>query len=180
MLTEGNMKYLETISDSGMVHLQPFNPMTQVIASEIISRIREALPSADVFYFGSSALGLFGENDIDLGVIDAQEYVASGATLESLFGLPLKIDEKNHVVRWEFVQEGFLVELFLSDALAGRRREHLHNHELLQEDEQLRDAYQNLKRASVGLPKREYMKKKLEFFNALAVDNEHKPPLPAV
>ncbi len=180
MLTEGNKKYLETISDSEIVHLQAFDPRTQVIAHDIMERIRAVVPLAEVFYFGSSALGLCGENDIDLGVIDIQEYAARGTTLESLYGEPLKIDDKNHVMRWEFTQEGFTVELFLSDTLAERRREHLHNHQLLEQDERLRVSYQNLKQASDGLSKREYMKKKLEFFNELTVDNEHKVPHTAV
>ncbi|MFZ1074833.1 MAG: hypothetical protein WAN50_00445 [Minisyncoccia bacterium] len=169
MLTEGNLKYLQTISDVDIVHVAPFDPGTQKTAASIMSQVRQAIPTAKIFYFGSSALGIAGENDIDLGVIDAGEYGSCGRMLQGIFGEPIKVDEKQNTIRWEFVRSGFTIELFLSDVLAGRILEHINTHERLVTDENLRNAYEKLKQAADGLSKREYMKRKLEFFNTLAL-----------
>lgn len=172
MLTEGNKKYLQSISDTEIAKIAAFNPDTQRVAKELTEKLKTVLPKARVIYFGSSALGIAGENDIDLGVIDANEFNSGAKKLKDLYGEPVKIDEKHEVMRWEFEKNGFIVELFLSNALAGRHAEHVKNHERLAKDENLRKIYKDLKISCEGLSKREYMKKKLEFFNAMNANHE--------
>ncbi|MEK7636488.1 MAG: GrpB family protein [Patescibacteria group bacterium] len=167
MLTEDNLKYLQTISDTELAHIVAFDPVAQATAQKIKAELHEALPDARVIYFGSSALGIAGENDIDLGVIDASEHGSNGKVLRGLYGEPIKIDEKSHKLRWEFRRGGFVVEMFLTNVLVGKSLQHIKNHERLIEDKNLQKAYEELKLSCLGLSRREYMKKKLEFFSEL-------------
>lgn len=168
MLTPGNVQYLLTLSDTEPVKVQPFNPAVSAVALSIVSELKTLLPTARVVYFGASALGLSGENDIDIGIIDEAEFRSGAPHLTNAYGASTNYDEKNSAMFWDFMRGGFAVQIFLTDELVGRQLEHIENHERLAADPSLRTEYEHLKLASEGVSKREYMKRKMEFLNALA------------
>ena len=65
MLTQKQKDYLETIPDNKVAHITLFNPDAQKTAYKIISEI-ESITPLKIAYFGSSKLGIAGENDIVL------------------------------------------------------------------------------------------------------------------
>ena len=69
MLTKDQQGYLNTVFEDKITHISPFDPATQTTAGEVITEIKSVFPSVEIFYTGSSKLGIAGENDIDLLII---------------------------------------------------------------------------------------------------------------
>ncbi len=163
-LSAGQERYVQTISDTDLVHIADFDPKSFETAQALISEIQESLPEATIVHIGASALGLPGENDIDLGVVQEDKGHAT-QVLSALCGHPVLVDEKNALTRFATMRDGFAVEVFFTQELSGMTAEHVHNQEILKSDDTLRAKYTELKLASSGLTKRAYMKRKLQFFN---------------
>jgi len=166
MLTPDQEKYLLTIPPDKLARLQPFDPVVRHAAEQIIVQIKEAVPGLEVFFGGASALGIAGQNDIDLNVLSSPlEYAKYLPALSATFGPPAR--QNPNLVKWEFSRDGFDVELYLTDRDSGSLREQIRTFELLRDKPKLREEYERLKLVCNGLPLREYMRQKYEFFNKI-------------
>jgi hypothetical protein len=74
MLTPNHEKYLQTISSDKIAVIRPFDPKLQEVAKKIIQRIKNESPDLEVFFGGASALGIAGQNDIDLNVLSNLDF----------------------------------------------------------------------------------------------------------
>ena len=166
MLTEQQEKYARTLSDTQTVHIKPFDALARDTAEELITEIKNVLPDTKIIYLGSSALGIAGENDIDLGIISTSPTEDSKKLCE-IFGPELKYDEKRRMTRWEFARNDFKVELFLTDAVSSELQEQIETQKLLMSRDDLRAEYEKIKQAADGVSIREYTKRKMEFFNKI-------------
>src|SRR3989344_6875430 len=170
MLTPNQEKYLQTIPDYKLAKIKPFDPKVQEVGNAIVQKIKEVLPDLEVLFMGASALGIAGQNDIDLNVLSTPtEYPKYLPLLEELFGKPTKANP--NLVKWEFVEGGFEVELYLTDKDSTSLREQIKTFEILRDDTGLAKEYEKIKLESDGLSFREYMRRKYEFFNKIC------PPL---
>jgi len=169
MLTPNQEKYLQTIPEDKVIHIQPFNPKVQETAQEIISQIKSRLPDLEVFFGGASALGIAGQNDIDLNILSVpEEYDKHLPILKELFGEPAK--RNPNLVEWEFKKNGFDIELYLTDRNSPAFQEQIKTFEILRDNPDYQKEYEQIKLSSDGLSFREYMRRKYEFFNRLIQD----------
>lgn len=166
MITEQQEKYLRTLSDTQTVHIKAFDVRARDTAEELIVELKRCFSEINIIYFGSSALGISGENDVDLGIVNSV-LAPTYKKLREMFGSELKYDEKRHIVRWEFMRNGFKVELFLTDSISPELQEQIETQKLLLHDASLRADYEEIKRAAEGVSIREYTKRKMEFFNKI-------------
>jgi len=73
MITANQAKYLQTIPENKMASIKVFDPKVREAAELIIGLIKSELPDLEVFFGGASALGIAGQNDIDLNVLSVPE-----------------------------------------------------------------------------------------------------------
>ncbi len=166
MLTPKQKDYLETIPDNKVVHIIPFNPDVQKTAYKIISEI-ESVSSLKIAYFGSSKLGIAGENDIDLNIfIDGSDFEIASATMIKVLGEPSKYLEEQWI-RWDFVRNDFPVQISLmSNTLLFAVRSRIIQ-KTLENNKELLKEYELMKLQANGAPYKEYVKRKFEFFNKI-------------
>lgn len=167
MLRQNQENYLKTVPEDKTAHVIAFDPGTQTTAQEITAEIKSALPFAKVFYIGSSKLGIAGENDIDLTVLGENNFDNYLKIFEQQYGSPVHIDLKNKYIKWEFARNGFPVELHLGDFMNPSLQEQIDTQKLLENNQALRLEYEQIKIQANGLPWKEYLKRKYEFWNRI-------------
>jgi len=165
MLKPDQEKYLLTIPEDKIVHIQAFDPKVQLVAQKLIDQITSQFPDVKVFYIGASPLGIAGQNDIDLNILSEDKFDTYAEEFKKIFGEPVRVNERR--IRWEFQRDGFEVELYLKKDVDDIFREQITVFELLKGDLGLRSEYEKIKLDSDGIPFREYMKRKYEFFNRI-------------
>ncbi len=171
MLTPNEEKYLKTIPEDKIANVHPFNPKVKEVANVIIQQIKTSCPDLEVFFGGSSALGIAGQNDIDMNLLSSPDkYPKYLPALTSLFGEPKKTNPI--LVKWEFEKNGFEVELYLTDKNSSELQRQIKVNDLIKNNLEYQKEYQDIKLACNGLSFREYMKKKYEFFNKILNDND--------
>ena len=68
MLKQNQINYLKTVPKDRITHVLDFDPKTQTTAQEIIKEIQSIFPLVKIYYIGSSALSIAGENDLDIKI----------------------------------------------------------------------------------------------------------------
>lgn len=165
MLTENQRKYLETIPESKITEIRPWDPKTQEVAHRLIDAIKDADPELNIIYTGASALGISGVNDLDFTVTcPIEDFSKHLPNLIKILGNPQKIGKEN--VRWEGIQkEGFIVDVHMTDPNSPSLKEHIKLFELLKNNPEILNEYEVLKVKSNGVNYREYQRNKYEFYN---------------
>ena len=174
MIKESQEKYLASLPDGKVIEVKPFDPRVKEAADKIIAQIKEALPDSFLHFGGAAALGIAGQNDIDISILYTPlEYDRYFSTIENLFGPPSRIgtSPKNKSVKWEFKQDGFDVELYISLKDSPASQEQIKVFEILSKNKELLDAYEQTKLPYGPIDFKEYMRKKYEFFNKILEDN---------
>lgn len=173
MLTPDQEKYLKIIPEDKKTIIQDFNPAVKVASDEVVVKIKAEKPDWNVWPMGSSELGIAGQNDIDINIpIHPEEIKGYLPELEKLFGPPRQ--KEKLPMKWELNQDGFEVELYLTDSTTKTFQEHLDVFTMLKENAGLRARYEEIKKSSNGGSFREYMKKKYEFFNKILENSKGK------
>jgi orotate phosphoribosyltransferase len=144
--------------------VRPYSPKVAVIARNVTKTIRRAIPNADVRFLGASALKLSGQNDIDIWILCPpklkHKYIAK---LKGLWGDPVKRGRK-----WKWTEHGYEIAVNVVDPANRIRKEKLRLFEILQENAEVRHAYETLKTSYSGRTYKEYLIAKMEFLNELA------------
>ncbi|MBI5530589.1 MAG: GrpB family protein [Candidatus Doudnabacteria bacterium] len=170
MIKESQEKYLESLPDGKIIEVKPFDPNARKAADNIIMEIKDALPEADVYFFGAVALGIAGQNDIDISIAyNLKDFDYYFATLKKLFGPPSRIgtSPKNKSVKWEFKRNSFDIELYMALKDSPGFEEQRKVFEILSQDKRMRDEYEKLKLPYGPIDFKAYMRKKYEFFNKI-------------
>jgi len=167
MLLKEQEEYLQAIPDGAIAHVHSFDEHAREVALRLIEDLKIALPEATILHFGSTKTGIAGENEIDIGVIARDTFMTAKHTLSGMFGDPVLVDGKEHLVRWTPTREGFPVELFLMAKLSPRIQEYLDTQRLLEARGDLRSQLERLKFSFDGKSLRDYTKAKFEFFNSI-------------
>lgn len=146
--------------------VQEWSPKLRQKAEGLLAKIHGVVPELEVLFMGSAALGLPGENDIDLDILCDQKDIARYAhALTSVLGAPQEI--KVTMAVWTYEDEGIEIDCILSDP--KRSGSHVPRQkktfEKLVASPDLREQYKQLKYAWNGLPQDQYKAKKKEFLN---------------
>jgi len=165
MLTPNQEKYMLTIPEDKVIEIKPFDPKVNDAAQNIISKIKKSIPEAEILFMGASALGIAGQNDIDMTVLANGKFEEFSDSLEDLFGNPVKSNQ--NLIKWEFEENSFEVELYLNDIISPVLQEQIDTFNLLKNSPELLKEYEKIKMEADGLPFREYMRRKYEFFNKI-------------
>lgn len=165
MIKESQEKYLATLPDGKIVEVKPFDPRVQEIARKIIEELERVVPGLPIVWGGASALGIAGQNDIDINIpVTKDEYDVYSPAIEKLFGAPKR---RGNSIKWEFVLDGFEVELYLNDKNSTNVLEQIKVFEILSQNKNLRDEYEQIKLPYGPIDFKQYMRKKYAFFNKI-------------
>ena len=171
MLTKNQENYLRTIPEQKIIEVKPFNPKAKEVGDSIVWSIKNKLPNMEVLFMSATALGIAGQNDIDLNVLSKpSEYNKYLSLLMELFGEPSQSNP--NLVKWEFIKDGFEVELYLTDRDSPLLQEQIRTFNILKNNSELTKKYERIKMECNGLPFREYMRRKYEFFNEVLEIND--------
>lgn len=166
MLTKDEKDYLAKIPASKKVSVKPFNLQAKRVGDSIVSKIKKALPDPEVLFMGATALGVAGQNDVDIYVLskpkDFNKYLP---TLKKLFGEPQHIHKI--FVEWKFKENGYPVELYLTEPPERQ----IKVFEILKSDKELLKEYENLKLGFDRKSFRDYQRAKYEFYNEILSAN---------
>lgn len=166
MLTDNQKRYLQSIPQDKITRIEPFDPGAKQTGDQISAQVAAIFPDLKVLSIGSSNLGIAGQNDIDLNIPCAPaDYEKFLPKLRELFGEPVKHDPR--LVKWQFIKNKYTIELYLTDKDSPQFREQLDTFLILKNNPELALKYERLKLSCAGIPFREYMRQKYEFFNEL-------------
>ncbi|MCX6702740.1 MAG: GrpB family protein [Candidatus Wolfebacteria bacterium] len=165
MLKESQEKHLANFPDDLTIIVKPFDPRAREIAHEIIDNLEKVLPDLMIHFGGAVALGIAGQNDIDINILSSpEEYTKYSPIIEKLYGEPKK---RGTSIKWEFMKDGFGVDLFLTDKNSQNLKDQIRVFELLSENKALRDEYEQIKLPLGQKNFKDYARKKYEFFNKI-------------
>src|SRR3989304_4373894 len=106
MLTKNELDYLSKIPGNKIVFVKPFDPKAKRTGDIIVSKINKVLPNHDVLFMGATVLGIAGQNDIDIYVLDKPKNFSKYLPkLNQLFGNPKNIHKT--FIEWEFTQNNY-------------------------------------------------------------------------
>lgn len=166
MLSQDEENYLLKIPEDKVVEIKLFDARGKQVADSIIDQLKNKHPELNVIHMGASGLGISGQGDLDIYALvpesEIQKYVPS---FIGLFGQP-KVNKPNSV-KWEFVMEGYPVELYITDQDSEPMRRQIRVFEILKNNAHLLREYELLKLEMNGKPLREYQRKKYEFYHRI-------------
>lgn len=170
MLTLGQKDYLSKLDSAranSSVQIKPYDPHTRIVAQKVIKIIKEKIPDADVRFMGASALGIAGQNDIDLYVIcvDAQNKQYT-SILRNIFGEKIKN-------KWHWFEDGYEISVYLSDPNEKKFKEQLDIFAAFQNNPIILKEYEKLKISMDGATYRDYQIVKYEFYNRVLGINQN-------
>ncbi len=151
------------------MNVKPFDSKSRKVASEVIREIEKMMPNIKVMFMGSAALGVAGQNDIDLSMVSNGNFDKDRSTLLELFGSPTH--DNSRFVQWDFEREGFPVDLSLNRKMSPQIKEQIDTFNLLSSNSSLKNEYEQIKLAMDGKSKREYQVAKYEFYNRILSPN---------
>jgi len=167
MLKQNQINYLKTVPKDRITHVVDFDPKTQTTARKIISEVQASLPLVKIYYIGSSALGIAGENDLDITIMADSDFDDSLKILKKSYGTPEHENLQTRYVKWKFIRNGFPVELHLGAFMTPDLQEQLDTQKILEDSKDLRLEYERIKRECNGLPWTDYLTRKYEFWNKI-------------
>jgi GrpB-like predicted nucleotidyltransferase (UPF0157 family) len=165
MIKESQEKYLSSLRNNRIIVIKPFDPKVQEVANRIINQLKAALPELTIHFGGAAALGVAGQNDIDINILTTpEEYDRHSPIIEKMFGEPKR---RGTSIKWEFIRDGFDVELYLTDKNSPNLQDQIRVFEILSQNKGLRDQYERIKMPYGPIDFKEYMRKKYAFFNEI-------------
>jgi hypothetical protein len=151
--------------DTTPVSIRPFNPRSKVIADEYLDKLRylfEGL-NTELAHRGSTAFGIAGKGDIELGVYPSTQ--VWGEVLERLkvfYGLPGNVEE--NYVRFNDTIDGYEIEIIVLREHEAEVDKRLTKY--LMENTDLLKEYEDVK-MRFAFSKKEYQKAKDRFLRTV-------------
>lgn len=162
MLTKDEESYLARIPKSKKAIVKPFDLKAKQTGDLIVLRIKKEIPQLEVLFMGATALGIAGQNDIDIYVLsDSKDFDKYLPTLKKLFGEPKHIHKT--FIEWKLGENGFDIELYLTEPPERQ----IKVFEILKANSKLLKEYEDLKLKFNGKSFRDYQRSKYEFYGKL-------------
>jgi len=172
MLTQDEINYLKKIPADKKVYIYPFDPKAVRVAEGLIQSIHNIYQDLEVKHMGASALGISGQNDIDIYAfsdpVDFDKYLSS---LIKLFGEPLH--KHKAFIEWKFKKDNFDIEFYLTAKDSETMKKQIAVFEKLKNNKDLLKEYEKLKESMNRKSFRKYQEKKYEFYHKI-LDNKIK------
>ncbi|PIR44509.1 MAG: hypothetical protein COV10_04660 [Candidatus Vogelbacteria bacterium CG10_big_fil_rev_8_21_14_0_10_51_16] len=161
MLTASQKEYLEKIPEGDKADIQPWDSASAKFAETLVKQLEEST-GLEVFWEGSLALGIPGQNDIDLYIFsEPKDFSDNLPKLLSVLGEPTYILEDK--ILWRVVKDGHKIDACLgSKNLKGAQGDAVFFNSLKEKPELLKE-YTALKQGDLSA--REYYQRKNEFYN---------------
>ena len=167
MLTEAQEKYLQKIPENDMADIKPWDPQATEFAKNLIRQIKQN-SGLEIFWGGSLALGILGQNDIDLGIFsEPKDFNLYLPKLIISLGEPTYVLPEK--ILWRIVKDGYRVDAGLISKNSDTVQKDLFFSESLENNPNLLQEYIVLK--NPNLTAREYYRIKNEFYNRI-VENK--------
>jgi len=162
MLTQKEKNYLEKINPNKKVSVKRFDPKAKEIGELIISKLKEKFPTLKILFMSATALGIAGQNDIDIYVLaNPKDFNIYLPSLEKLFGKPKNMHKT--FIEWKFAKSGYPVELYLTKP----PKKQIKVFEILKSNRKLLKEYESLKLKFDCKSFRDYQKAKYEFYHKI-------------
>jgi len=162
MLTHSQKEYMAGIPENANADIQPWNPNAAKFAEGLIEKLEQAT-GLEIFWGGSLALGILGQNDVDLTLFseskDFEKYIQG---VVSILGEPkYKLIDK---ILWRTTKDGYRVDAYLGSKNSKGVQSDIFFSNSLKNNPAFLQEYMSLKK-EMGLSAREYYKRKNEFYN---------------
>ena len=169
MLTKDEQDFLNKIPADKKANIYQFDTEIVNIAKNLTQSVNNTFPSLEVRHMGASALGISGQNDIDIYAFsDPKNFDKFLPELIKLFGEPLHRHET--FCEWKFKKEGFDIEFYLTAKDSETMQKQIKVFETLKNNSDLLKEYERLKESMNGKPFKEYQEKKYEFYHKMLDD----------
>lgn len=163
MLLPGQKDYLSKLPPEramAKVSIKSWDSRIPSVAESVVKKIKNKIPEADVKFMGASALGISGQNDIDIYVLCSdKEKDAYTEKLKELFG------EKTKEKKWKFFEGGFEVSVYINNPEDQKQKEQIEIFEIFKNNPKILKEYEELKLSMNGKTYKEYQTVKYEFYN---------------
>lgn len=175
MITKDQQKWLDHLRTDDEIVIKPFDPESPKIFEEIKDRVVDALGEVRVEHRGASALGISGQDEIDIYVpVAPNDFDGTVTKMSSAFGEP----RSNYpLVRARFHLEGYEknIDVFvINEEDAGWVDSEIFTNWLLTHKEALEE-YKKMKERGAGLSTKEYYTRKIEFINGVLIKAKNNP-----
>lgn len=169
MLNQNQLKFIKNIPIGKKVTFQPYDPEIKIIANDIINKIKKVLPKANIKFMGASALGISGQNDIDIYILEKPEmYNEYVPLLEKEFGNRVA---NTSLYEWTFIVNNYEVTIYLDDPVKETTNDQIKVFEILSKNLELLKEYEDIKTKAAKSGMREYQRQKYEFYNNILSNN---------
>ena len=166
MLTKDEEDFLNKIPGDRKAHVYQFDPKAVKIAEELIRSINNIYPHLEVKHMGASALGISGQNDIDIYAFsDPKDFDKYLPGLIKLIGEPLHSHKT--FIEWKFKMGNFDIEFYLTTKNSKTMKKQIAVFETLKNSKDLLKEYEKLKVSMNGKSFKEYQEKKYEFYHRI-------------
>ena len=164
MISEAQEKYLLKIPEDALAEIKPWDPAADEFAKRLLKQMHSANPELEILWSGSLALGISGQNDVDLTMFaEPEEFEKNLLGLISVLGEPqIKTPDK---ILWRIRKDGYKVDAYLGSKNSEEIKFQIQFFQSLKSDPKLVREYEQLKEGVVGLSAREYQRRKCEFYN---------------
>jgi GrpB-like predicted nucleotidyltransferase (UPF0157 family) len=164
MLSPDEQNYLDHLPPEKaeeIIIIKPYDHRSAGTASDVIQKVQATIPDADIRFMGASALGISGQNDIDIYILGPQTKLDDWAIkIKELFGEQIK-------GKWQFYQNGFEVSVYISDPESPTQKKQIQVFKKLQENRAILEDYEKLKESMNGKTYKDYQIAKYEFYHKL-------------
>ena len=158
--------YSFTYPTNRFVKIRPYKPSLQTTADKIINKIHKAAPNLKVYFVGSASFHISGQGDIDLvAKSKSKNFNKYLPVLTDIFGNPSK--KRSKFIEWHFMYNKYNIELLLADPTSPNFKNELKIYKILKKNKKLLKEYEAIKKSLNGLPVREYIKRRMSFFNKI-------------
>jgi GrpB-like predicted nucleotidyltransferase (UPF0157 family) len=164
MLSLDEQDYLDHLPPEKIdeiVVVKPYDPQIENIAKNIIQKIQTVTPDADVRFMGASALGISGQNDVDIYILGSPEKLDGWVIkIKELYGERIK-------GKWQFCRDGCEVSVYIANPNDPNQKKQITVFEKLKNNPSTLKAYERLKESMNGKTYKDYQIAKYEFYHKL-------------
>ncbi len=166
MISQDEQNYINTIPENKTVVVSPFDKKAFEIADKVVMRVNDKIRNLEVVHMGALALGISGQNDIDIYALAAAEsfHLYLNGLVE-IFGQPKA--KRNDSITWAFTEDSYEIEFYLTDPTSESMKRQIRVFETLKGDDELKKEYERLKEKMNGKSMKEYQRKKYEFYHRI-------------
>lgn len=148
------------------IKIDKYDVKTTELGNMFVKKINKLLPNLKVNFFGSAALKIDGQKDVDLFVECApSKFDECLPSMISIFGPKFK--RRPFFIEWNIYYKGVFIECLLIDPKSSMFKMQKRTFVTLKNNKSYLDEYVRIKRNSNNSSYGEYQRTRMEFFNRI-------------